>query len=88
MAALVARNTLFLSFAIWETASDALDVATSAIASTPSFSSHFRAMEAAMSGLFWWSAETTSTFTSGLAAMKSSAAIFAASSDPAPEKSE
>jgi len=40
-----------------------------------------------MSGLFRWSADTTSTLMSLFSTMKSSAAIWAATTDPAPARS-
>ena len=54
------RNTLFFSRAMPLMASATEEVGTSTIASTP-WSYHWRAMLAPTSGLFWWSAETTST---------------------------
>ena len=41
-----------------------------------------------MSGLFWWSAETTSTLTFGFLAVKSAMASLAAATDPGPPMSE
>src|SRR6185369_11178034 len=41
-----------------------------------------------MSGLFWWSAETTSTLTFGFLAVKSAMASLAAATDPGPPISE
>src|SRR6201999_20727 len=57
---------LSLSFATSATASATEEVGTSAATSTPP-SNHWRAMEAATSGLFWWSALITSTSQSGWA---------------------
>ena len=45
-------------------------------------------MPEAMSALFWWSAPITSTSVPGWAAMKSCAAICAATSEPVPVQSE
>ena len=69
------------------TASAAEDVGTSKIASTPSWSYHWRAMLEAMSALFWWSAETISTLIPLDAASKSSTAMRAATTDPSPDRS-
>ena len=51
-------------------------------------SNHLRAVFEAMSALFWWSAETTSMGLPATLPPKSSTAIFTASTEPAPERSE
>ncbi|MNT63831.1 hypothetical protein D3C72_2016780 [compost metagenome] len=57
--------------------------------STLSSSNHERALVEAMSGLFWWSDETSRMPKVGLpVALKSSIAIFAASTEPDPDRSE
>ena len=68
----------------------ATDVVTSSVAvSTPSRSNHSRALLAAMSALFWWSAETSSTLKAGFSlATKSSMAICVAITVPLPDTSE
>ena len=81
------RNAFFFSRVIWFTASATDEVGTSTIASTLSVSNHWRAMLAPTSGLFWWSAETISTFIPLPAAPKSSTAICAASTEPGPAMS-
>ncbi len=57
-----ARNTLFFSRTTDCTASATEEVGTSSSTSTPSRSNHWRAIDTARSGLFWWSAEMISTF--------------------------
>ena len=52
---------LFFSRVSAETGSATEEVGTSKIASTFSLSYQLRAMETPTSGLFWWSAEITST---------------------------
>src|SRR6185295_450562 len=54
---------------------------------TLSTSYHWRAMFDPMSGLFWWSAETTSTLTPRFSIPESSTAILAAATEPAPARS-
>src|SRR5690606_37900842 len=54
---------------------------------TFSTSYQVRATVEPTSGLFWWSAETTSTFIPFLAAPKSSTAMRAASTEPGPPMS-
>ena len=54
-------TTLFFSRAMSPTASATAELGMSTIMSTPSFSYQRRAMPVPMSGLFWWSAERTST---------------------------
>ena len=68
---------LSFSLAICATASATEDVGTSAATSTP-LSNHCRAMEAATSGLFWWSALITSTSQSRWAFISSTASCVAA----------
>ncbi len=53
--------TLFFSRHTVFTASATDEVGTSTTMSTPSRSNHWRTMPAPMSGLFWWSATSTST---------------------------
>jgi hypothetical protein len=65
-----------------------LEAATSISAVTWSTSNHLRAMEAARSGLFWWSAISTSIGRPRTLPPKSSTAIRAAASLPAPVTSE
>ena len=57
------------------------EVVSSVIMSTPSTSYQRRAIEVARSGLFWWSAETTSIFWPSTSPPKSSIAILAASNE-------
>jgi hypothetical protein len=78
--------TLFFSRTMSPTASATAEFGRSTIMSTPSTSSQRRAMPAPTSGLFWWSAETTSTFRFDCLA-KSSIAICAAMTEPGPWKS-
>ena len=59
------------------TASATDDVGTSSIMSTPSRSNHWRAIDTARSGLFWWSAVITSTFRPLAETPKSSSACLA-----------
>ena len=81
------RKTLFLSLVIWLMASATDEVGTSVITSTPSVSYHWRAMFEPTSGLFWWSAEMISTLMPLSLALKSSAAMRAATTEPSPEMS-
>src|SRR5258706_4533260 len=81
------RKALPLSFVIWLMASATDEVGTSTITSTPSASYHLLAIWEPTSGLFWWSANTTSTLSPFSFALKSSTAIFAASVDPDPAMS-
>ena len=81
------RNALPFSLVIWFTASATDEVGTSTITSTLSTSYHWRAMLEPTSGLFWWSAETTSTFMPFFAAPKSSTAMRAAATEPGPARS-
>src|ERR1700733_10211545 len=60
-AVLVAIMTLFFSLTIDASASAQEVAAMSMMMSTPRWSNHSRARETATSGLFWWSASTTST---------------------------
>ena len=77
------------SLATFMTASAVEVVTRSTITSTFSVSIHSRALIAAMSPLFWWSAEITSILKSGFSlAMKSATAICTAASDPGPARSE
>src|SRR3954454_17267819 len=68
------RYTLFFSRTTDCTASATDDVGTSSSMSTPSRSNHWRAIDTARSGLFWWSAVMISTFRPLVAAPKSSTA--------------
>src|SRR5262245_22388675 len=81
-------NALPLSRVIWFTASATPEFGVSKIASTLSTSYHWRAIAEPTSGLFWWSAEITSTFSPRFWTPESSTAIRAASTEPAPERSE
>ena len=79
----------FFSFATFMTASAVEVVTRSTITSTFSVSIHSRALIAAMSPLFWWSAEMIAILKSGFSlAMKSATAIWTARSDPGPARSE
>src|SRR5882672_3742432 len=82
------RNALPLSRVTWLMASATDEVGTSTITSTLSTSYHWRAMLEPTSGLFWWSAETISTFMPFFAAPKSSTAMRAATTEPGPAMSE
>jgi hypothetical protein len=55
--------------------------------STPCWSNHSRALEAAMSALFWWSAEMNSIFLPLMLPPASAIAILMASAPPAPSMS-
>src|SRR5215831_19497888 len=55
------RNAFPLSLVIWLTASATPEFGTSTITSTLSVSYHWRAIAEPTSGLFWWSAEMSST---------------------------
>src|SRR3954466_8603459 len=81
------RKSLFFSRVTWLTASATDEVGTSTITSTLSTSYHWRAIDEPTSGLFWWSAEITSTFMPFFAAPKSSTAMRAATAPPGPEMS-
>src|SRR5580658_1203346 len=70
-----ARNILFFSRVTPCTASATDEVGTSRITSTPSRSYHWRAIDTARSGLFWWSAVITSTFSPWAAAYSSTACL-------------
>src|SRR6266478_1152508 len=80
-------NALPLSRVIWLTASATPELGTSTIMSTLSASYHCRAMAEPTSALFWWSAETISTFMPLAAAPKSSTAMRAATTEPGPARS-
>ena len=80
-------SALFFCFVTWLTASATDEVGTSKIASTLSTSNHWRAILEPTSGLFWWSATTTSTFMPFFAAPKSSTAMRAATTEPGPARS-
>src|ERR1700733_4995710 len=71
------RYTLFFSRTTDCTASATDDVGTSSSMSTPSRSNHWRAIDTARSGLFWWSALMTSTLSPLPATPKSSSACLA-----------
>ena len=88
MPAPVSMKTLFFSFVTWLIASATDDVTPSVIMSTWSRSYHCRAMAAPTSGLFWWSAETISTFSPCASGLKSSTASRAATTEPSPLMSE
>ena len=78
------RNTLFFSRTTSLTARATDEVGTSTMTSTPSRSIHWRTMLEPTSGLFWWSAETTSMGAPATLPPKSSAAIRAATAEPGP----
>ena len=78
---------MFLSFTTCATASATEEVGTSTITSTPSTSIHWRTMLEPTSGLFWWSAKITSMLASPIFPPISSAAIFAAVTEPCPARS-
>ena len=82
-----ASITLFLSRAIWLTASATAEFVTSATASTRSMSNQRRAMAAARSGLFWWSATSTSGAQPRAAKPASPKASRAATTEPGPPMS-
>src|SRR4029078_6807633 len=77
-------NSLFLAAATELTARATPEFGTSMIMSTLSTSNHWLAMVVPTSGLFWWSALTSSPFTSLLLAVKSAIAILAAATEPGP----
>jgi hypothetical protein len=81
------RNTPLFSAVMSATASATDEVGTSTMASTPSASYHSRATLLPTSGLFWWSAETISTFSPLSAAPKSSTAMRVATTEPSPDRS-
>ena len=81
-------NALFFSLVICAMASATEEVGTSNTASTPSRSYHCRVIEAPTSGLFWWSAATTSTFNPCSSGLKSSTAMRAATTEPSPVESK
>src|SRR5215213_8907039 len=64
------------------------DVGTSETTSTCCVSSHWRTMLDPMSGLFWWSAATTSMGLPSTVPPKSSTAMRAATTDPGPVLSD
>src|SRR3979490_2592244 len=79
----------FFASATLETASATPELITSVMRSTSPVSYHWRAIPVAISGLFWWSAETSSTLNGGFSfSTKSSIAICAAVTAPAPPRSE
>ena len=77
------RKTLLRSCASAATASAMEEFGTSRITSTPSWSNQRRAMANPMSGLFWWSAEISSTGRPASPAL-SSTANCAATTEPRP----
>src|SRR6266404_2405755 len=81
------RNAFPLSLVIWLTASATPEFGVSTITSTLSVSYHWRAIAEPTSGLFWWSAEMTSTLTPRFSMPESSTAILAATTEPAPARS-
>src|SRR4051812_50122929 len=80
-------NALPLSRVSWLIASATPEFGTSKMASTLSTSYHWRATAEPTSALFWWSAETISTFMPFFAAPKSSTARRAAAAEPRPPMS-
>ena len=81
------RNTRSFSLTISLTASATDEVGTSTITSTSSTSIHWRTMFEPTSGLFWWSAESTSIAAPSTLPPKSSTAMRAASTEPWPARS-
>src|SRR3954462_12741517 len=81
-------NALPLSRVSWLIARATPEFGTSKMASTLSTSYHWRATAEPTSALFWWSAETISTFMPFFAAPKSSTAMRAAATEPGPPISE
>src|SRR5215510_896081 len=83
------KNTLFFSLLMVFTASAPEEVGTSTTTSTLSTSNHCRTILEPTSGLFWWSANTTSILSWHLLVLqKSSIAFLAAHTEPCPERSE
>src|SRR3954471_23908632 len=80
-------NAFFFSRVSSLTASATPEFGTSKIASTLSASYHWRAIAEPGSALFWWSAETISTFMPFFAAPTSSTARRAAATEPGPPMS-
>src|SRR6187397_2813060 len=80
-------NTLPLVRITSFTASATPEFGVSTITSTPSASIHLLAIWVPTSGLFWWSAKITSTLRPFSFALKSSIAIFVASTEPWPPRS-
>src|SRR3954462_22925 len=80
-------NAFFFSRVSSLIASATPEFGTSKIASTLSASYHWRAIAEPVSALFWWSAETISTFMPFFAAPKSSTARRAAATEPGPPMS-
>ena len=79
---------MFFSLATPAMARPQAEFTPSTIMSTPSRSHHSRAMLAAMSALFWWSAEMTSTCKALPPPMPiSSSACFTAATAPGPDTS-
>ena len=74
--------------AIDMTASVTAELLVSKMTSTCCDPNHSRALAEPMSALFWWSAETISIGAPRTLPPKSSTAIFTATSEPSPEKSE
>ena len=70
VAAPVLMKALPFSRVTWLMAKATDEVGTSTMTSTPSVSYHLRAMLEPTSGLFWWSADTTSTFSEDLVALR------------------
>ena len=81
------RNTRSFSLTISVTASATDEVGTSTMTSTSWTSIHSRTMFEPTSGLFWWSAESTSIGAPLTLPPKSSTAIRAASTEPWPARS-
>src|SRR5262245_39218277 len=80
-------KALHLSRVIWFTACATPVLGASRITSPLSASYHWRALCEPTSALFWWSAETISTFSPLAAAPKSSTAMRAATTEPWPARS-
>src|SRR5262245_19613409 len=83
------RKTLFFSLVMVLTASATDEVATSTTTSTLSTSNHCRTILEPTSGLFWWSANTTSILSWHLLVLqKSSIALLAAHNETCPDRFE
>src|SRR5471030_1437329 len=84
----MAMKTRFLSAATLAIARLVPELVPPISMSTPCWSNHSRALEAATSALFWWSAEMNSTRLPGTTTPASAIAILTASAPPCPSMSE
>ena len=84
----MATNIFFFSAATLAMARLAPELVPPISMSTPCWSNHSRALEAAISALFWWSAEMNSTFLPARTTPASAIAILMASAPPKPSTSE